>query len=467
MKFHSLTFAAFLIGLFALYWLAARHRSLRYALLLVGSCVFYAAFETWYLLLILGSTVLDYTCGGIIASSESPGRRKAALLASLCGNLGLLCFFKYWDWGVASLGALLAQFGIDPPLEILGLVVPVGISFYTFQTLSYTIDVYRGVLRPARTFLEFALFVSFFPQLVAGPIVRAKEFLPQLDLVPRFDKKRMHDGLWRIALGLAKKTLVADTLGRFLVDPLYERPGDLSAPVHFLGLLGFLFQIYADFSAYSDIAIGTARLFGFDLPENFQLPYRSRSLREFWRRWHITLSSWVRDYMYFPLGGSRGGEWKVARNLWITMLVIGLWHGASSLWVAYGLLNGSVMIWERFAERTFGPPRESRALDALRLARTLLLNIGLLVLIRASDWDEAIAVTSEFGAGGFGAIDPLGWWALGAALFMHYSPFRLHTWTRRAFVGLPTPLLGVLVGAEVGLLLWLAADTPPFIYFQF
>ena len=358
---------------------------------------------------------------------------------------------------------------MEANLEVLNLVVPVGISFYTFQTLSYTIDIYRGQLKPARNILEFGLFVAFFPQLVAGPIVRAREFLPQLELTPRFDRQRLHDGLYRIGIGLAKKALVADTLGRFLVDPVYASPGEYGPFVHLMVVYAFTFQIYFDFSAYSDIAIGTARLFGFDLPENFYLPFRSRGLREFWRRWHVTLSSWVRDYLYFPLGGSHRTELRVAFNLIVTMLVIGLWHGASSLWFVYGLCNGVIIVLERLHERRRGGPNlnPSWLYKTLGWLFTFHVVCVLSTLIRAKSWGEVGGVLGVLGDGGLDAISHWGWWALAAAFALHFMPFRIHVAVRKGLQALPTAALGLLLGALIGLLWFVTSETPPFIYFQF
>lgn len=466
-NFHSAEFGIFLVLAVGLYWTLADRRSPRNLFLLGASVVFYASYTWWYLGLILFSTLLDYRCGRVIAHSPVQRHRLLALLASLGGNLGLLGFFKYYDWGVESLQLGLAAVGVEVDPWLLNQAVPVGISFYTFQTLSYTIDIYRGVLQPARNLREFALFVCFFPQLVAGPIVRAREFLPQLELVPRFSRARLHDGLYRMGVGLAKKVLVADVLRFYLVDPVYARPDEYAPLIHLAALYAFGFQIYFDFSGYSDIAIGAGRLLGFDLPENFNGPFKARSFREFWRRWHITLSSWVRDYLYFPLGGSRCSEWKVARNLLVTMLIIGLWHGASSLWACYGLLNGTVMIVERRLEALRGG--RPFAVGLLRNAVSWVLTYHLLILsflfIRAQSWGEIGGVVGVFGEG-YG-ISHWAWIALAAGAVTHFPPRWLHDGFQRFVCSLPTAVVGALLGILVGILVYLSLPQAPFIYFQF
>jgi len=475
MEFHSVRFAAFLAVVFALYWSLVRLRAARYALLLVASYVFYAGWGVWCLGLIAFSSVLDFTCGARIAASERRGAKRAKrgwLLASLAGNLGLLCYFKYTAWGADGLARLFDTLGLtvaDGFAESWAwrAAVPVGISFYTFQTLSYTIDVYRGVLKPVKSFGEFALFVAFFPQLVAGPIVRAVEFLPQLDVEPRFDRERLHDGLYRIAIGLVKKVMLADVIGRALVDPFYAQPDAYVWWLHPVALVGFAFQLYGDFAGYSDIAIGSARLLGFDLPENFDGPYRARSVREYWRRWHITLSSWVRDYVYFPLGGSRGTRLRIARNLMITMLLLALWHGASMLWVIFGLMHGSVMVFERALEdRRGGRPFVTTPLrSALAWTATFAFLCTSFFCVRGQSLDQLGAVFTSSGA--TTNLPTAAWAALAAAVATHFQPAGWADRFRERLCALPTTLVGVLFGAVCALLVLALTDQAPFIYFQF
>lgn len=469
MNFHSVTYGVFLAVVFTLFWLTYRSRNLRSAIMLVASYVFYGAFNPLFLGLIGFSTLLDYRCGILIAKSESKATKRAALLASLVLNLGLLGFFKYYDFGVENLGRLFAWMGVGFPLETLGIIVPVGISFYTFQTLSYTIDIYRGRMPPARNLMDFALFVAFFPQLVAGPIVRAIDFMPQLERPPRFTRERLHDGLYRIAIGLGKKVLVADVVGKYLIDPVYTDPGSFSPVMHVIVLYGFLVQIYYDFSGYSDIAIGSARLFGFDLPENFELPFRSLSVREFWRRWHITLSSWLRDYVYFPLGGSKRAEPRVLLNLMITMILIGLWHGASWPWAVFGTVQGLAVCFERTIERWWGRPFATGPLRRFLLWLWMSQFIAITyICVRAEDMGEVSGMLFEFGSSkGFTDIDVYAWISLAAGLALHFMPEGFYPWARSVYLRMPTLLAGAIAGIIAGLAGYLLLGEQPFIYFQF
>src|SRR3972149_12100712 len=278
-----------------------------------------------------------------MAGSRTPGARRTWLAVTLVGNLGVLFVFKYYNFAMDSAADVFLWLGHDWPIPHHTLLLPVGISFYTFQSFSYTIDVYRGELQPTRSFLKFALFISFFPQLVAGPIVRASTFLPQLESEPRFDDRKAEAGLGRILFGLFRKVCIADVLGVTLVDPVFADPGAQSAGMLLLAMYGYAFQVYYDFSAYSDMAIGAAQMLGYELPENFNHPYLATSIGNFWRRWHLSLSTWLRDYLYFPLGGGRGTTWRTARNLAIVMLLGGLWHGASWGFVIWGALQGVLL----------------------------------------------------------------------------------------------------------------------------
>ncbi|QDV04678.1 Peptidoglycan O-acetyltransferase [Planctomycetes bacterium Poly30] len=339
MVFTSTAFLAFYAAVFTLYWLlsrAPRARQLQNALLLVGSYYFYGFVHPWFCLLIASSTVVDYACG--LAMGRFPRARHAWLVVSLAFNLGLLGVFKYYDFFAKSFADAAGLFGWElQPIELL-LVLPVGISFYTFQTLSYTIDVYRGQLQPRRNLFDFAVFVSFFPQLVAGPIERASRFLPQLEQVRRWSWAALFPALELIVGGYLKKLVVADNVGTY-VDEIFE----LQAPTLALlavGTLGFAVQIYADFSAYTDIARGIAKLLGFDLIRNFRSPYLAVSPSDFWRRWHISFSSWIRDYLYIPLGGSRvRTPLGFLGVLLVSLGLSGLWHGAAWNFVLWGVYH--------------------------------------------------------------------------------------------------------------------------------
>lgn len=340
MLFHSYTFLYFFLATLLLHELLPA-KAKRY-LLLVASLVFYGAWNAKYLLLLLASTAIDYWAAAAIARSEDGRRRRLLLILSMSCNLGLLGLFKYYNFFAFSLVEL---FSLRLPLH--ELLLPVGISFYTFQTMSYTIDVYRRELAPARDFTDFLLFVSFFPQLVAGPIVRAHDFLPQLAAAQRpRSLESIRLGLKLFAVGLFRKIVVADTLALF-VDAVHANPAAYGSADLWICAYAFAFQIYYDFAGYSDMAIGLALIFGFRFPENFHRPYLATNIAEFWRRWHISLSTWLRDYLYIPLGGNRGNRIWTYRNLLLTMLLGGLWHGANWTFLAWGLFHGMALALHR------------------------------------------------------------------------------------------------------------------------
>ncbi len=339
MLFNSLAFLVFLPIVFSLYWFVFR-KQLRYQniLILIASYVFYGWWDWRFLILILGSTLLDFYLGIKINQSENHNRRKRFLILSLVFNIGVLGIFKYFNFFKDNFEILLNSLGFKPDFITLEILLPVGISFYTFQTLSYSIDVYRGKLKATNNFIAFASFVSFFPQLVAGPIERASNLLPQFYKKRSFNYKLAMDGIKQIVWGFFMKIVIADNCATYANQVFndYESYNSLSL---FIGALMFTFQIYGDFAGYSNIAIGVSRLFGFNLKQNFAFPYFSRDIAEFWRRWHISLSTWFRDYLYIPLGGSRVDDAKKVRNTFIIFLVSGFWHGANWTFIVWGLLN--------------------------------------------------------------------------------------------------------------------------------
>ncbi|RIA10257.1 D-alanyl-lipoteichoic acid acyltransferase DltB (MBOAT superfamily) [Flavobacteriaceae bacterium MAR_2010_72] len=339
MLFNSIDFAIFLPLVFVLYWFVCKkHLRLQNVLIVMASYVFYGWWDWRFLSLILFSTLVDYSVGLYLHKTTTEGRRKALLWTSIGVNIGLLGFFKYYNFFVDNFVTAFSFFGASIQPNTLNIILPVGISFYTFQTLSYTIDVYRNKLEPTRDMVAFAAFVSFFPQLVAGPIERATNLLPQFYKRRRFHYSKAVDGLRQILWGLFKKVVIADNCAQF-ADLIFDNYTAYSGSTLLLGAVFFAFQIYGDFSGYSDIAIGTARLFGFDLKQNFAFPYFSRDIAEFWRRWHISLSTWFRDYVYIPLGGSRVSKALKVRNVLIIFLVSGFWHGANWTFIVWGLLN--------------------------------------------------------------------------------------------------------------------------------
>ena len=339
MLFNSIDFIVFLPIVFLIYW-KILHKKIKFqnALILVSSYIFYGWWDWRFLFLILFSTIVDFLIGQFIFKSESNKKRKILLITSLVVNLGLLGFFKYYNFFLDNFIQAFSFFGRSISSSSLQIILPVGISFYTFQTLSYTIDIYKKKIEPSYDFLSFAAFVSFFPQLVAGPIERASQLLPQFYKKRTFDYSKSVNGLRQILWGFFKKIVIADTCSTYsnLIFNNYEEYTGLSL---FIGAVFFAFQIYGDFSGYSDIAIGTSRLFGFNLMQNFNFPYFSRDIAEFWRRWHISLSTWFRDYLYIPLGGSKGSNFNKIRNVFIIFLVSGFWHGANWTFVAWGAIN--------------------------------------------------------------------------------------------------------------------------------
>ncbi|MCA0153000.1 MBOAT family O-acyltransferase [Winogradskyella vincentii] len=339
MLFNSLEFFIFLPIVFTLYWLIGNKRIQQQNLLItVSSYLFYGWWDWRFLFLILFSSIVDYTIGQKLKITKHPARRKLLLWVSICVNIGFLGFFKYFNFFVDSLIDSFTFFGSELKINTLNIILPVGISFYTFQTLSYTIDVYNKKLEPTKNFLAFMAFVSFFPQLVAGPIERATNLLPQFHKQREFVYSKSVDGLRQVLWGLFKKVVIADNCATY-ANMIFNNPEDYSGSTLLLGAFFFAFQIYGDFSGYSDIAIGISRLFGFNLKRNFAFPYFSRDIAEFWRRWHISLSTWFRDYLYIPLGGSKGGTKMKIRNTFIIFVVSGFWHGANWTFIVWGALN--------------------------------------------------------------------------------------------------------------------------------
>lgn len=348
MLFNSLDFAIFFPIVFLLYWAFHSNIRVRNLFLLITSYIFYGWWDWRFLGLILFSSVLDFFLGKAIYSQQNKKKRKLFLLVSLVANLGLLAFFKYFNFFVISFVDAFSLFGRQLEISTLNIILPVGISFYTFQTLSYTIDIYRKKIEPTNNVINFFTFVSFFPQLVAGPIERASHLLPQFSKKHQFSYKYVKSGLLLMCWGLFKKMVVADRVA-YTVNNIYNNVNDYDSVSYVIATLLFAFQIYCDFSGYSDIAIGIARTMGFDLMKNFRTPYFSKSLTEFWRRWHISLSTWFRDYVYIPLGGSRKGNYRLYLNLFIVFLVSGVWHGAAWTFIIWGAIHGIVIVFEKFS----------------------------------------------------------------------------------------------------------------------
>ncbi len=339
MLFNSIEFLFFLPVVFLLYWIVfSKKVKVQNSLIVISSYFFYAWWDWRFLALIISSSICDYTLGRLIEKSIHPKQRRLYLWLSIGINIGILAFFKYVNFFSESFENLLALFGMQADFITLNLIIPIGISFYTFQTLSYVIDVYKKDITACKDIIAFFAFVSFFPQLVAGPIERAKNFLPQFIEKRNFEEFAAVNGLRQILWGFFKKIVVADNCG-FYVNQIFQDPLSYSSPLLLLGAVLFAFQIYGDFSGYSDIAIGTARLFGFSLMRNFAYPYFSRDVAEFWRRWHISLTSWFKDYIYIPLGGSQRSSKRTILNVFIIFIISGFWHGANWTYIFWGTLN--------------------------------------------------------------------------------------------------------------------------------
>ena len=402
MLFNSIDFAVFLPIVFLLYWLLAnKSLKLQNALIVLASYLFYGWWDWRFLSLILFSTLVDYTIGRKLKSEKNQTKRKILLWTSIFVNLGFLGFFKYANFFLDNFTAAFSFFGSEIATHSLDIILPVGISFYTFQTLSYTIDVYKQKLEPTNDFIVFSAFVSFFPQLVAGPIERATNLLPQFYKKRTFELSKAVDGMRQILWGLFKKIVIADSCAE-LANQIFNNSAEMNGSTLVLGALFFTFQIYGDFSGYSDIAIGTSRLFGFNLMQNFKFPYFSRDIAEFWRRWHMSLSTWFRDYLYIPLGGSRGGTWMKVRNTFLIFIVSGFWHGANWTFIAWGTLHAIYFLpllltnknrnnLEMVAQGNYLPT----ARELLQMLFTFMLTVFAWIIFRANDITHAFHYISE------------------------------------------------------------------------
>jgi alginate O-acetyltransferase complex protein AlgI len=396
MLFNSYEFAYFFGILFPAYWLLRKHYRWQNLLLLSAGYFFYANWNPKFLGLLILSTVMDYWCGIAVDRIEAPAKRKSFVALSMVLNLGMLGIFKYYNFFAESLQVMLERMGVHAPLAHLQVVLPIGISFYTFQSMSYVIDVYRKDIKPTRNFIEFATFVSFFPHLVAGPIMRPTTLLPQVSNPRRFNLDQFYQGAYLIFWGLTKKVVIADNLSE-TVDTLFGQWQTINGGLALLAIYAFAFQIYCDFSGYTDAARGIAKCLGFELALNFNLPYLSANPREFWARWHISLSTWLRDYLYIPLGGSRGGKVMLYRNLMLTMIIGGLWHGAAWTFVLWGIYQGALLVGHRLLEPLLCKIRPKDAVDracwrAVRVFATFHLVCFGWLIFRAKSVEQVVGM---------------------------------------------------------------------------
>jgi alginate O-acetyltransferase complex protein AlgI len=472
-QFNSLTFVVFFALVTACYYALPTWRG-RKVLLVVASYLFYAAWNPLFVLLLWFSTIADWYLARSIGAAQRPAAKRALLLCSLAINLGLLGFFKYANLLLETFVELAAIAGVQYAAPAPDIVLPIGISFYTFQTLSYTLDVYRGDFKPRYSLLDFALFVGFFPQLVAGPIVRARDFLPQCDEPKRFSGDAFGWGATLLVFGLFAKVALADSTLAPVADAVFDAPGDVETFDAWLGVFAFSGQILLDFSGYSLCAIGAALCLGFRLPDNFRAPYAAIGFSDFWRRWHISLSTWLRDYLYIPLGGSRASESRVSLNLLLTMLLGGLWHGASWMFVIWGALHGMYLLAERALRQTIGPSIEIRSsLAKLGLGLATFVVISLTwIFFRSPNLDAAKRLLRtlfiEPGTGNVALAEraPLALAVLTALIGWH--------WVTRArplgehFARWPsTARVAALSIAMLGVIWSSGGDKDAFIYFQF
>jgi alginate O-acetyltransferase complex protein AlgI len=474
MLFCSQAFLLFFAAVFTAYWLVPWQRG-RVWLLLAASIYFYASWNRWLAALIVLSTTADYLLARGMDHFSAPRLRRLLVSLSIVGNLGLLAYFKYANFFLRSVEEALHAAGASTGLPVLRVILPVGISFYTFEAISYTVDVYRRKLAAERNLAHFLLFITFFPHLVAGPIVRARDFLPQIRRPKRWDWLRLQLGAEYFLMGLFKKLAIADRMAVY-VDPIFAHPDIHRTGSIWLAMFAYALQVYGDFSGYTDMAIGAAHMLGYRLAPNFNMPYLASSIGEFWRRWHISLSSWLRDYLFIPLGGSRGGFWKVSRNLLVTMMLCGLWHGASWTYLLFGAAHGLLMVGNRlFRAWAEVRPRVERLLaswvgTAACVAVTFVTFCFTLVLFRATSLASfGVLVRRMFmPVGGEPAPgkDTAVLLAYVIVAICHWLAYQ--AWFKRLSIRLPSPVVGCGYAAVLLAALLLAPQGgQAFIYFQF
>lgn len=481
MLFNSIDFAVFLPIVFLLYWFVTnKSLKMQNLLIIAASYLFYGWWDWRFLSLIIFSTLVDYAVGIGLSKQENQAKRKLLLWTSISVNLGFLGLFKYYDFFLENF--INAFSFMDMPIQAnsLNIILPVGISFYTFQTLSYSIDVYRRKLEPTKDFLAFTAFVCFFPQLVAGPIERATHLLPQFYRKRKFDYSKAVDGMRQILWGLFKKIVIADNCANY-ANIIFNNSEDYSGSSLALGALFFTFQIYCDFSGYSDIAIGTSRLFGFDLMQNFNFPYFSRDIAEFWRRWHISLSTWFRDYLYIPLGGSRGGTWMKVRNTFIIFIVSGFWHGANWTFIVWGALNAVYflpLLLTKNNRNNIEIVAKGKYLPSAKELLLMLLTFGLTVLawifFRAENISHALAYITDMFTDFSSYVSLSVYWEY-KKILLFITIFMAIEWFGREGQyaldslgsGWKRPIRYLMYYAIMVAIFWYGGEEQQFIYFQF
>jgi D-alanyl-lipoteichoic acid acyltransferase DltB (MBOAT superfamily) len=466
--FNTLAYAKFFAVVFVVLWLLAPRPRLRLGALVLASYVFYAHWDYRFVPLLFASSSIDFWLGQRIGESDDPVVRRRWLWGTLALNLSVLAVFKYLGFGIGAATDALATLGFHPDPVVLDIALPVGISFFTFESMSYVIDVYRRRIPPHPSYLDYLGFVSFFPHLVAGPIVRPADLLPQLSRA-RFDPDEGSRGLFLIAWGLLKKVAIGDTLAMNLVDRVFDAPANYSSLECYTAVVGYAVQIYCDFSGYTDVAIGSALLLGIRLSLNFNAPYKAVDIQDFWRRWHISLSTWLRDYLYISLGGNRKGTIRTYLNLVVTMLLGGLWHGASYNFVLWGGLHGVALAVNRaLSGRKPTSPRGVRRVLSVLL--TFHFVCFAWIFFRAETFAHARLMLSQLGQ--FSTfhpnLHPQVLLVLAVGLVTHFLPERWYAWGVRSFVRAPAWAQGFgLVAAAIVLSRTISKDAVPFVYFQF
>jgi D-alanyl-lipoteichoic acid acyltransferase DltB (MBOAT superfamily) len=468
--FSSSLFLGIFLVFYLFYIIIHKHKNVRSIYVLLFSFFFYYKAGGMYLILLIISAIINYYLSMWLHKTENPAGKKSLITILVMVNLAILAYYKYTNFFIENINAV-----ISGNISFQNIILPIGISFYVFQGISYSIDVYRKEIEPAHNLIDFAFYLCFFPQLVAGPIVRAKEFMPQMYKRLKLSKEDMGMAIFLIMIGLIKKAVISDYISLNFVDRIFDSPGSYTSIENLLATYGYAIQIYCDFSGYSDMAIGLALLMGFKLPVNFRTPYKSGSVTEFWRRWHISLSSWLRDYLYISLGGNRKGRVRTYVNLFLVMLIGGLWHGASWRFVAWGGLHGIALAVERFFKRFIKLP-ESILIRIFTVILTFHFVSFCWIFFRAKDFDTAMALIQKIGQTSLQAEH---WFSvitvyqnvlivLLAGFIMHFLPDRFVQLLQKGFIRTPAIIKAVIIG----LIFWLvyataSSEVQPFIYFQF
>jgi len=477
MLFHSVQFMAMFAVTFALYWQVHRWKTPRMVVLFVASFLFYAAWSPLPVLLFAWYALVNWIAARWLVRFEAQGRtgaKKWVLGAAVTSHLAVLATFKYLKLFLETAGSLAARVGLEWTTPSFGLLLPIGLSFVAFQAIAYVVDVYRGDLEGGHSYFEHLLYLLFFPHVVAGPIVRAKYLIGRFHLVPELAPEAGAQALFRMATGIGKKLLIADVISTGLVERVFENPGLYTSAECAVATVAYTFQIYFDFSAYSDVAIGAATLFGFPLPENFNKPYHAQNLFQFWNRWHLSLSTWLRDYLYIPLGGNRGTRYQTLRNLMIVMVLGGLWHGADWRFALWGGIHGVFLVLLRCYWWSVDPEAEKRkkglAGAAIGILVTFIVVALTRIFFRAPDIQHAFAMFQQLGhlTWGLANVSRMVWITLGAGILLYALPKGAYQAAVTAFTRAPVPVRAcALVG--LGLLAKKIAgfEVQPYIYFQF